>query len=399
MRHKQIVWRSGFMLHNAALFAAALLTTTLLIVTSITQVNAQERLKIVVSYSILSDIVQNVVGDAAEVTTLMPIGSDPHSYSPAPGDIVALSQADVVFVVGINFEQSLIESIEEAAQDMNIVEVSSCIPIIASGTGHAHDEHEADEAEEVEMAETVDAALAELCAAHDGVIEAMHADKHHDEAEADETQHEDEHSHAEVLGPLYTLNCGGHGHEDEESHQHGACDPHVWTDPHNVIYWTLMIRDILSELDPINAEIYAVNAAAYAVELDTLAHDFIIPLVESIPAERRILLTNHETLGYFAANYGFEIVGTVIPGSATLGEPSAAQIVALINLIRDEGVKAVFAENTVNARLAEQVAAESGAQFYTLYSDSLSEPEGPASTYLDYMQTNVTTIVQALEER
>lgn len=393
MRCKLMVQRSGFVL----LFALVIGLIGL-------PLQAQDRLKIVASYSILADVVKIIAGDVADVTTLMPVGSDPHSYSPTPGDIAALAEADVVFVTGVNFEASLIESIQEAAEDTHIVEVSSCVQVIASGTEHHLEEPETDELEEteVEMAESVDPAMTELCNSHYAAMEVLHADMHHDEIDSDENDHEadEEHDHAEVLGPLYTLHCGDESHEDEaekdEAHQHGACDPHVWTDPHNVIYWTLMIRDTLSELDPTNAQIYAANAESYADALDTLTHDFIVPMVATIPEEQRILLTNHETLGYFAAAYGFEIVGTVIPGSATLSEPSAAEVAAMIDLIRDEGVSAVFAETTVNTRLAEQVAAESGTQFYTLYSDSLSDPDGEAGTYLAYMRYNVTTIVEAL---
>lgn len=157
-----------------------------------------------------------------------------------------------------------------------------------------------------------------------------------------------------------------------------------------------MIRDTLSALDPANAEIYADNAETYIAELTALDQDFIVPMVESIPEAQRVLLTNHETLGYFANAYGFEVIATVIPGAGTLAEPSAADLARLIDLIRAEGVSAVFAENTVGTRIAEQIAQESGAQFYTLYSDSLSDADGPAATYLDYMRYNVTTIVQAL---
>lgn len=390
-----------------------------------------ERLQIVASYTILADVVRNVVGDAADVTTLIPPGADPHTFAPSPGDLARIADADVVFIVGINFEENVIEAIEEAAADVNVVVVSSCVRVIASG-GHSHDHdhdeehgdaHDHDEAHDDHdhaedaagmVAARVDSAIAALCAEHDAIMAALHEHDHdHDADEAHDHEHDHAHDHdhmhgsATVLGPLYTLDCGdGHSHEDDHDHaeddthghdhDHGVCDPHVWTDPHNVIYWTLMIRDTLVTLDAANAALYTANAAAYIEALDELAHDFIMPMVASIPKDRRILLTNHETLGYFAHAYGFEIIATVIPGAGTLAEPSAADIAALIDLIRAENVPAVFAETTVSARIAEQVAAESGAAFYTLYSDSLSEPGGPAATYIDYIRYNVTTIVEAL---
>ena len=109
-----------------------------------------------------------------------------------------------------------------------------------------------------------------------------------------------------------------------------------------------------------------------------------------------MLLTNHETLGYFAAAYGFEIIGTVLQGGGTANEPGAAEIRDLIDTIREHHALAIFAENTVNPDLAEQIAAETGASMPVLYSDSLSDGD-PAGTYIDYMRVNVETIVQALQ--
>lgn len=342
-----------------------------------------DRLQIVATYSILADVVGNVAGEVADVTAVMPTGTDPHTFSPSPGDITLVADADVVFLVGINFEESLIEAIEEAAADTNVVVTSSCVPVLAAGS-HTHEDDEEDHTDELTRPDGVDGTVAQRCARHELELADMHE---HEDGE------EDAHSHAEILGTLYTLDCGGH---ERAGHDHGACDPHVWTDPHNVILWTFMIRDTLSALDPANAEIYADNAETYIAELTALDQDFIVPMVESIPEAQRVLLTNHETLGYFANAYGFEVIATVIPGAGTLAEPSAADLARLIDLIRAEGVSAVFAENTVGTRIAEQIAQESGAQFYTLYSDSLSDADGPAATYLDYMRYNVTTIVQAL---
>ena len=191
------------------------------------------------------------------------------------------------------------------------------------------------------------------------------------------------------MGALYTLDCTG-------GHQEGGCDPHVWTDPHNVMHWTLVIRDTLTEMDPANADVYAANAAAYIEELETLTQSFIIPAVESVPESDRVLVTNHETLAYFAAQFDFEVVTTVIPGSATGAESSAAVIAEIIDVINAEGVPAIFGESTVSDAVANQIATETGATLFPLYSGSLSEADGPAATYIDYMTYNVTTIVEAL---
>ena len=211
-------------------------------------------------------------------------------------------------------------------------------------------------------------------------------------------------AHVETLGALYTADCGeGQGHEgeeheesDEHDHEHGACDPHVWMEPHNVMFWTMLIRDTLIELDPVNTEAYTANAASYLEELDALAHNFVTPMVETVPEENRVLITNHDVFGYFAARYDFEIVGSIIPGISTLADVSTADIAALIDLISEREIPAIFAETTMSDDLAQQVAEETGVQVYVLYSGSLSDADGPASTYLDYIRYNVTTIVEAL---
>lgn len=223
-------------------------------------------------------------------------------------------------------------------------------------------------------------------------------------ADGEEAAHEHEHAeaHTESLGLLYEAGCeAGDEHDEEEAeggehvHEHGSCDPHLWTDIRNVMLWTLKARDVLSEADPANATVYAANADAYLAELIALDSE-VTALLASIPEENRILITNHETLGYLAARYGFEVVGTIIPGGGTSNEPSAEDVAALIETIQDYGVPAIFSENTVSTALAEQIAAETGAEVYQLYSDSLTDADGPAHTYIDYMRTNATIIVTAL---
>lgn len=394
-----------------------LLGVLFLLISGVTQ--AQERLQVAASFSILADVARNVAGDVADVESIIPLGADPHTYSPTPGDIAKVADADVVFVNGVGFEEGLLEAIENAAPEVNLVVASSCIEILPIGaTRHDHEEgedHSEEEAhsEEEEHSEEeahdedammVDPALAEQCAAHSAELDVLHEADHDATATEEADDHDHGHSKIETLGRLYEIECDAHGHEEEEaesaedehSHEEGACDEHVWSEPHNVIYWVLIIRDTLIAADSANADTYTANAAAYIAQLDELSHDFVGPMLESVPMESRILITNHETIGYLAAAYGYEIVGVILPGGSTLAEPSASDLAALIDLVKEEGVIAIFAENTVNAETAQQVATESGASFYTLYSDSLGEPGGEAGTYLDYIRYNVTTIVQAL---
>jgi ABC-type Zn uptake system ZnuABC Zn-binding protein ZnuA len=177
-------------------------------------------------------------------------------------------------------------------------------------------------------------------------------------------------------------------------------DPHVWLDPHLVRVWVDNAALLLSAADPANAAAYAANAAAYQVELDELIA-YVDERVASLPAGRRKLVANHDNLAYFARAYDFEVVGAVIPAASTLSEPSAGRLAELAALMADQGVCALFAENTANPELAEAVAAElsgcvKGVRVVTLTTDALAAA-GPASSYTGMMRANVDAIVEALE--
>ena len=158
----------------------------------------------------------------------------------------------------------------------------------------------------------------------------------------------------------------------------------------------MLIRDELITLDPANADVYTANASAYLAELDTLAHDFINPLIATLPEDQRILVTNHDSLGYFAAAYDFTIVQALIAGGSTIAEPSASEVAGVIDAVRENGVQAIFAETTLNDNLMRLIADETGASVAHLYSGTLSEEDGPASTYIDYMRYNFQTVVDSL---
>jgi ABC-type Zn uptake system ZnuABC Zn-binding protein ZnuA len=388
------------MLRRIPLF---LILITLLVV-SPTVLTAQDNtpIRIVASFSILADVAQNVAGDAAQVESLIPAGVDPHSFVPSPRDVIGVAEADIVLLNGAGLERALLETIQNTGGDANFVVVSNCVDIRPMGE-HEHDEAEEAETESESIA-TVEASetseIAAQCAAHHEALDSLTGDEVNETAEAtEEADHEDHHEHG--LGMLYTLNCDAdEAHEEAEvegeAHDHGACDPHVWTNPDNVILWVYMIRDALSTYDPDNAATYASNADAYIAQIVDLNENTLHPLLDSVPEESRVLITNHETLGYFADAYGYRIAETVIPGGATSSQLSAQDVVALIELIRTENIPAIFAENTVSTAVAEQVASESGAQFFTLLSDSLGTIAGTDSTYLEYLRYNAATIASAL---
>lgn len=201
---------------------------------------------------------------------------------------------------------------------------------------------------------------------------------------------------AERLDPLP---FAAHAEEEEdhadEGGDQGDLDPHFWLDPLRMADGVVLIAEALRDLQPEVA--WDERAADLRQELEQL-HTELETKLEEVPPERRKLVTNHHSLGYFADRYGFEVVSTVIPGGSTMGEPSASGLAELVDTLEREGIRAIFTETTSPSTLAEAVAAELGdsVRIYDLYTGSLGEPGSGADTYAGMMRTNVDTIVEAL---
>ncbi len=173
-------------------------------------------------------------------------------------------------------------------------------------------------------------------------------------------------------------------------------DPHFWLDPLRAKKAVSHIAGELAGLDPQGGDVYQASSLRYNAELDEL-HSWIEAQVDLIPERRRLLVTSHDSFNYFARRYGFEVVGTVIPGVTTEVEPSADQIARLVDRVRRYDAPAVFAEQTASGQLSRTVAGETGAAFVNgLYTGSLGGPDGPAATYIDMMMSDVAEIVKAL---
>jgi ABC-type Zn uptake system ZnuABC Zn-binding protein ZnuA len=195
-------------------------------------------------------------------------------------------------------------------------------------------------------------------------------------------EHEEEEEHAEE-------------EEADEEHGHEAGDPHMWLDPNLVVTYVGNIRDGLIEFDPEGEADYRSNADAYIVELQSL-DSWIVEQVSQIPSERKLLITNHEALGYFAERYDFTVAGTIIESFSSGASPSARQMADLIDQIETSGAPAIFLDASDSESLARQIADETGVRVVTdLHLESLTDGS-PAATYIDMMKHNVTLIVDAL---
>jgi ABC-type Zn uptake system ZnuABC Zn-binding protein ZnuA len=281
-----------------------------------------ERLRVVVTTNIVADVVANIGGDEIELTALIPLGADPHTFEPTPKDFQAMADAHVVFVNGVGLEESMHAMLEQASKEVLIVSLTGDAGLIEFGL----------------------------------------------EAEG---------------GPSIVVD------------DYQGADPHVWFDPHLVIDWVERTTLVLSTLDPAHAASFEHNAQAYTEQLETLDR-WIGDQVVQIEEGKRQVVTDHVALSYFTRRYGFRMVGAAIPAYSTAAQPSAREVAKLEDTIRELGVNAVFVSRTASPALVEQIANDTGIRVVALYIGSLSEPEGPAGTYLDFMKYNVEAIVEAL---
>lgn len=278
---------------------------------------------IVATTTVLGSIAGEIAECAgANVTTVIPIGADPHDFSPSSADVATMVGADIVIANGLGLEEGLQDALESASADgARVIEIAPLVDPIEFG-GH---------------------------------------DDHGDEA---------------------------------DTHDHGSLDPHVWFDMNRTADAAVIIGDALAES---GGQTYATCGEQVADEIRT-AEGEVRALLESVPEDRRVLVTDHDALGYLAEEYGYEVAGVVIPGGSTLAEPSSAELSALVATIRAEGVMAIFANTSDSSALAEAVAAEAGGsvQVIPLYVEGPGAPGSGADTYITMMIENARLIAEAL---
>ena len=199
----------------------------------------------------------------------------------------------------------------------------------------------------------------------------------------------------ELVEPLPFDREGGICNVSDGEMAEGSCDPHVWLDPVRMIEASRAIGEALEVIDP--AVDWSAGVDGYVAELEGLDTD-VRELIAAIPPTDRLLVASHEALGYFATRYGFEIVGTVVPGGSTLADPSSAQLEELVRVIDSLGIPAIFAESLSPTILAEAVASEAAhpVDVVVLYTGSLGAPGSGADSYVGMILTDARLIVDAL---
>ncbi|MEO5888365.1 MAG: metal ABC transporter substrate-binding protein [Anaerolineales bacterium] len=267
---------------------------------------------VLTSTTFLADITRNVAGERLEVESLLPAGTDPHSYQPTPRDVTKIVQSKLLIINGAEYEHFLEPLLENAEGEREVIEASAGL---SPGT--------------------------------------------------------------------------------EAGNEHGM-DPHLWLDPNNIIVYVENIREGLTHFDPDGAALYKSNADAYVAQLKDL-DIWINEQVSQIAPKKRLLVTNHEALGYFADRYGFTVIGAIVPGVSSDASASAQQMAELIDQMKASGASALFLDEVENPALAQQIADETGVKIVEdLHIESLTDGP-PAATYVDMMKHNVTQIVEALK--
>ncbi|MBP2706501.1 zinc ABC transporter substrate-binding protein [Microbispora sp. RL4-1S] len=200
-------------------------------------------------------------------------------------------------------------------------------------------------------------------------------------------------------GPIVDASRGVPIREGNGTEEEAEGDPHIWHNPQNVKIMAASIEKALAAKDPADAGAYQANLAAYDAKLDSLDAD-IARRIDSIPPDRRKLVTNHDAFGYYIERYKLTFVGSIIPSFDTSAELSAKQISDLVAKIKASGVSAVFSESSLPPKTAEAIGREAGVKVVagedSLYGDTLG-PEGSAgATYLQMEEHNTDMIVNAL---
>jgi zinc/manganese transport system substrate-binding protein len=292
--------------------------------------------------TIWADVTANVAcGGLAQVESVMPPGADSHGFEPSLADRGRLQEATLVVANGLDLEEGLVSTLASVKADG--------VPVF-------------------------------FIADHLDTIDGFHHDHGHDDDHGH--GHDDDH---------------GHGHDDDgHGHAHEGEDPHVWFDPVRVdSALDHLAAALVAEagLDPDEVDDCLTSYRQELMAVDGEIRD----IVDQLPADERLLVTNHDSFGYFADRYDFEVIGTVIPSTTTMAETNPAALEALAQAIEGAGVSAVFTEVALSAPDAAALADRVGdVEVIELYTESLGPAGSGAETYLDMLRTNARRIVDGL---
>ena len=297
--------------------------------------------------SVVGDILTCATGDDSSMTVLMPLGADPHDFQASSAQVSLMAESQLVVANGEGLEEGVLDAIDGVEADGVIVlRVASLVgPLpfgdaLAGGEGDSH----------------------------------SHDDDH--DSHAEEEQDSDDEDHAE--------------------HEHGEFDPHFWFDMERMALAAELIGDALAAGGD---ETMASCGAETAAEIRSVDEQ-VSAILASVPEDQRVLVTDHDALGYLAERYDYDVVGVVIPGGSTLGDPNSRELAELVSTIEDQQVRALFGDAAVSPDLLLTLSQEVGGaiEVVELFVGSLGGPDSGAESYLEMMMTNATRIATALAD-
>jgi len=277
-----------------------------------------DRVDVLVTFSILADMVENVGGDLVNVTTIVPIGEDPHEHEVTPGDVINATSADIIFYNGLylEIEYDWFEGLMETAERVPNVD---------------------------------------FFAVTDGI-------------------------------PY--LNLRTIGMED-------YYDPHAWMDPILGMEYVSNIARLLSEAFPEHEDYFLANAEAFNAEIYGVYNEWSGRFAD-IPTERNLVVTAEGAFQYFGLR--FDVGNDFIWEINSEDEGTPEQFIRIVDVVNESNIAYLFVESSLDPDYMEQVSAETGVPIFGdyLFTDSLSDAQGSASTYLDFLRHNLETIYTAL---
>ena len=301
------------------------------------EVETADVINVVTSTSILADWVENVGGDKVQVNHVIPSGTDPHTFSPTPSDIKVIEEADIVFLVGANYEESWLAKLTTALPN----------------------------------------AEQKLRFLSDGVSLKAYEDSHDDHGDEDKHDaHDDDHA----------------DEDDHSGHGHGEFDPHFWHDPITVVEAAQKIAKDLGSIFKEDQSVFDLNADTYVSKLKEL-DTWIVSKVDTIPESNRVLITSHETMTYLSERYGFEVSSSILQSLSSAESVTPKDLAAITEVIDHHGVPAIFADSYMSTKIEESLASETGVKVIRLNMESLGDT---TTSYIDMMKENVTKLTDGL---
>ncbi|WP_077623523.1 metal ABC transporter solute-binding protein, Zn/Mn family [Sediminibacillus massiliensis] len=306
----------------------------------------EEQLNVYTTLYPLQFFAETIGGDQVEVQSILPPGSDAHTYEPTSSTMIDIAESDAFIYIGAGME-AYADSISEAVQDedVKLVEAADGVPLLESGV----EEH--------------------------GSEEEDHGHDHDHQSEEGHTHEEDT-------------------EEGEAGHVHGDVDPHVWLDPVRSIALAENIKDTLVSLQPEQESLFEENYEQLKTRLQELDEEFHTLIDEQ---EQKDILVSHAAYGYWEHAYGLNQIA--IAGLSSSSEPSQKQIERIIEEAKHHGIDTILFEQNVTPRVAEIVQKEIGAEPERIHNLAVLTEEDIENEedYFTLMENNIQTLVKALQ--